>query len=180
MIKEIKQIPGFPGYYASTDGDIYSTWGYSVGAKPDARPMRKRKPSYGNGRLLISLRKNGKSKQYKVHHLILITFVGPRPKGQQACHFPDRSAMNNCLSNLRWDSSKSNQNDRRFNGTSNIGQRNGSAKLTNDQVAEVLRLRRDGLKYRELAPRFGVSRSAIEWICQGKTWKHINAYMKET
>src|SRR4051812_25448733 len=43
-----------------------------------------------------------------VHCLVLETFVGPRPRGAYGCH-NDGNKSNNALSNLRWDTPKSNQ-----------------------------------------------------------------------
>jgi hypothetical protein len=39
--------------------------------------------------------------RYKVHHLVLYAFKGPRPAGLLGCH-KDDDDMNNALSNLEW------------------------------------------------------------------------------
>lgn len=48
------------------------------------------------------------------------------------------------------------------------------AKLTEDEVREIRRLRaKRGHTYAGLAEQFGVSVSTIAAICQGRVWKHL-------
>lgn len=47
---------------------------------------------------------------YRVHVLVLETFVGPRPAGMEACH-NNGDPRDNRLSNLRWDSRAANRED---------------------------------------------------------------------
>ena len=51
-----------------------------------------------------------------IHDLMLETFVGPRPKGKEACHYNDIGADNR-LENLRWDTRSANRQDSVRNGT---------------------------------------------------------------
>lgn len=51
----------------------------------------------------------------KVHHLVLLAFVGPAPDGMQACHGDD-VPTNNHLSNLRWGTKPTNMRDMIRNG----------------------------------------------------------------
>jgi hypothetical protein len=55
------------------------------------------------------------------------------------------------------------------------GERNGSARLTEDQVREARRLRRSGATFAELGRRFGVSTNAAMYAVTGKTWAHLDA-----
>lgn len=51
-----------------------------------------------------------------------------------------------------------------------VGESNHAAKLTDAQVEEIRRLRRDeGLLYRELAARFGCSVSNVYCVVKGRT-----------
>lgn len=47
----------------------------------------------------------------RVHLLVLLAFVGPRPDRLMACH-GDGNNRNNHFSNLRWDTCSANQHDR--------------------------------------------------------------------
>ncbi|CAN5951037.1 unnamed protein product [Sphagnum jensenii] len=60
----------------------------------------------------VSLFIEGRVVTCKVHSLVLETFVGPRPEGMEACHFPDSDPSNNKLQNLRWDTHSENVRDR--------------------------------------------------------------------
>jgi group I intron endonuclease len=54
------------------------------------------------------------------------------------------------------------------------GSGNHMAKLTEDQVREIRKLREDeGQSYRALAERFGVSEASISLMCRRLTWKHV-------
>ena len=53
-------------------------------------------------------------RQRRAHHLVLETYVGPRPPDCQACHYDD-DPLNNRLFNVRWDWREGNEDDRRRN-----------------------------------------------------------------
>lgn len=54
------------------------------------------------------------------------------------------------------------------------GERVGGVKLTAEKVILIRTLHRDGrASYKQLAKRFGVSKSAICYIVRGEHWKHI-------
>lgn len=169
MEKVIKPIPGHPGYFVRNYGEVYSKWASSGRGAHIGSVLHRLKLVSANGRVSVNLAR----KSRRVHTLVLEAFVGPRPNGMEACHFPDRSTANNRLDNLRWDTKQSNQNDRRYHGTSNDGERNGSAKLTKVKVKLILMERADGATYKELSEAFGVSISNIQQICQRKTWQTI-------
>ncbi len=83
------------------------------------------KPVMIRGYLAVSI--SGKIR--KIHRLVLETFVGPCPVGFQACH-NDGDYSNNSLSNLRWDTAKSNAGDRIRHCTQVRGEVCHSAKFT--------------------------------------------------
>ena len=55
-----------------------------------------------------------------------------------------------------------------------IGARNGSAKLNDDAVREIRRLRSQGVFFRTIAAQFGVTVKVIYDIMKGKIWKHVH------
>jgi len=103
-------IPGCPGYEASDLGRIRSL------------RQRRRGPhvlapaASGSGHLLIGLRVNGQSVTRSVHRLILLTFVGPPPEGQEVRHL-DGNPKNNVVSNLQYGTRAENQLDSVRHGT---------------------------------------------------------------
>lgn len=103
-----------------------------------------------------------RKKNFWVHRLVLEAFVGPRLGGMVACH-NNGIPSDNGVSNLRWDTLKSNQLDRHFHGTSRT-------RLTAEQVYEI---RRSSEPIRALAARFGVGANTIRYARNGVSWKHI-------
>jgi hypothetical protein len=55
----------------------------------------------GNVRLFVTLSKNGKYKPYRVHTMVALAFLGPRPDGLQINHI-DGDCQNNAASNLEY------------------------------------------------------------------------------
>jgi hypothetical protein len=115
MPKTLKPIPGCDGYFACDDGTILSVkrkGGNDRGASRIGPPRIMK--SYGDARgyLQVSLDIDGKVVTRKVHDLVLSAFIGPRPDGHDACHYPDSNPANNRLTNLRWDTHAENVRDR--------------------------------------------------------------------
>jgi hypothetical protein len=124
-----------------------------------------------DGYLRAPLCKDGDERGAFVHTLVLEAFIGPRPTGLQACHWPDPSRDNNRLSNLRWGSSSSNQRDRFDHGTDSRGERNPSAKLIESEVRQILAS--EGTDS-AVAARFGVSQQTVSSIRRGVSWPHLH------
>jgi hypothetical protein len=119
-------------------------------------------------RPFMNLWKNNKGTTVRVHKLVLEAFVGKCPKGLECCH-NDGNCLNNHVNNLRWDTHKSNIHDRIIHGTSNRGERCGTAKLTLEQVKKI---RKDDRLQRIIAEEYGVKQSLISRIKNGVLWKH--------
>ena len=112
-----------------------------------------------------------------IHHMVLESFVGPRPDGCEACH-NDGDKTNNHIDNLRWDTKQNNERDKdrhgtrvRFSGV--FGERSGMAKLTNDKVREIRRRLLAGESQQSIGTIVGVCQSAVSSIKLNKTWKHV-------
>jgi hypothetical protein len=117
----------------------------------------------------VKLWKSAKATPSYVHFLVLTTFVGPRPKGMEACH-GNGDCFDNHLSNLRWDTPVNNHADKRKHGTLLVGLRNPNTKLSakdKETIAHRLKL---GDKQQDIADDFNVSQSLIAWI---KKCRHI-------
>jgi hypothetical protein len=130
------------------------------------------KPYKSRGYAKVKLPSEGRFHAFRVHRLVLATFVGPCPDGYVACH-NDGDPANNRLGNLRWGSHRSNSEDRRRHGTLRRGEDLPQAKLRATEVLEIRRLRNEGLRYSDLARQFGVSDDTIYAIVKGRSWKHL-------
>lgn len=172
---EYRPIEGFPGYRVGDDGTVwtclvrngYGTW--VVGPEWTVKKTGVVSCGYVGATLYC----DGKSRSKLVHRLVLEAFVGPCPKGQQACHSPDPTKTNNRLSNLRWASAKDNASDRDVCGTTARGERNGEAKLREADVIEIRRLLVEGELQKTLATKYGVHKSMISLIARRKKWAYL-------
>ncbi len=102
-------------------------------------------------------------------HLVLETFIGPRPKGSVARHLDD-CKDNYSLANLAWGSHAQNYLDRVRNDGGNHGERHGCAKLTSMEVQKIRLMADAGIKQRQIAEKFSTSRSNIGLIVGRTRW----------
>lgn len=101
-------VPGYEGYYEVSDhGRVRSmprqvinrtkpTVGYAWKKGRVVKPHRQVK-----GYLGVALNRHGSAKWCRIHALVLMAFVGPRPLGYDTLHADD-NRQNNHLSNLSW------------------------------------------------------------------------------
>ena len=162
MIETWRKIPRFPRYESSSFGNIRST------TKNQGGVLRPHKDRYGY--FVVTLWENGNRHRLKIHRLILEAFRGAAQAGQECRHL-DGNKTNNALDNLKWGSTKENQEDRKAHGDAPSGERNGRSKLTAAMVAEIRLLRATrGLRLRELSEKYGVSMAAISLVIKNKRW----------
>lgn len=109
-------------------------------------------------------------KSWCTNVLVLTTFIGPAPEGEECCH-EDGTRTNSVLLNLRWGTRGSNVADMAKHGTKTVGTKFSSAKLTDETAREIRRLK--GIHPQsELARMFNVSPAAVQAVHDGRTWKH--------
>lgn len=167
-------IIGYPGYRVGDDGSVWSRrirGGQGGRLAPHWRRMKQTRLTDGTNRLVVSIISDAGRKRHYVHYLILSAFVGLRPEGKQACHFPDRDPTNNRLENLRWDTPKANMADRDAHETTARGERSGVARYSNATIAEIRRVHatipdRYGRNV-ALSKQFGIPVSTIKKIVNG-------------
>lgn len=96
-------VVGYEGLYMiSTRGRVLSLPRMvDRSGTPVWLPGRLLKQALSKGYPTVKLSKDGKARTGHVHLLVLEAFVGPRPPGQQACHWND-VPDDNRLENLRW------------------------------------------------------------------------------
>jgi hypothetical protein len=117
MDEEWRDVPQFEGMYAvSSRGRVRSLPRHS-GARPSPVGERLLKLSPGpTGYLRVILRRENRSFTVKVHHLVLMAFVGPRPDGMEGLH-GNGDELDNRLENLRWGTKSENMRDQVRHGT---------------------------------------------------------------
>ena len=119
------------------------------------------------GRLSVSLSKNDKKKNIRVHIIVAETFISKRPDKKVICHINGNN-QDNRLVNLRYDTQSENIID-----IYRQGKKHG--KLSTDEVIEIRRLYSNGeYTQTELAEKFNVSLGTIECVINRRTYYWLN------
>ena len=180
-----REIPGYEGYYSvSSLGRVRrdkAASGTRVGSILKSTPDK-------YGYLKLGLSKDGVPKNYTVHVLVALAFIGTRPPGLHEVNHIDTVKFNNTPSNLEYCTHQGNidhaiehrrhistrtEDANYTNGPK--GETHGNAKLTSLMVIEARRLyNQEGVTYAELARRYGVRQTAITRAITGVTWKHLD------
>lgn len=112
-------------------------------------------------------------KPVSANRLALLWAIGepPSPKMDAAHSCRQRAGVN--PAHLSWKTRSENQQDRVRDGTSNRGERCGSAKLGRLHVS-LIRACKGLFSQRQLAKDFGVDQSTISNIQSEKTWNEVS------
>lgn len=179
-----KPVLGFEGAYEVSDfGRVRSCDRQAVYVRiVDGQPQKATRLRRGtllrpgtvkSGHQLVSL---GRGASRLVHRLVLDAFVGPKPPGHEGCH-GDGNPANNRLDNLRWGTRSDNVQDAVRHGTHGTWTkklaRSPRAMLNPDTVIQIKRRLSTGASCAEIAPEFGVTRSAIYRIREGHNWADV-------
>lgn len=186
--EEWRSVPGFDNYRVSDAGRVVTAKGRSM-----------RLHATRGGYLCVSLYREGRYSHRLAHRLVLEAFVGPCPEGFETRHL-NGVRTDNRLANLAWGTSGENATDRERHGTTArgvrcgahmmperraVGSRNGkhtmpertargervnTAKLTAEQALEI---RAASGKVRDIAARYGISKSMVSYIRRGESWRHL-------
>ena len=113
-----RTIPGYEGYYeVSSEGRVRSI----PRTLPDGRARKgkvlKQCTTKGNGRLKVTLARDGRSTNVKVHQLVAQAFLGSAPVGKTLVLHNDGNHLNNRARNLRWGNYSDNVRDSLTHGT---------------------------------------------------------------
>ena len=128
----------------------------------------------GPGYQTVTLSGNGLRVHRLVHQLVLRSFVGEPEEGQEVRHL-NGVRGDNRLENLDWGTSSENEADKRRHGTLQAGEKNGAAKLSAAQVAEIRRTYASGgVSQKTLAAAYRVSQGTVSRLITGTRWAHLN------
>jgi hypothetical protein len=179
-----KWIPRYKEYYKGSNyGRIKAVARYVKHPRGGVKYLREKilKPTLHkrSGYFIVRLSKNGKSKWFQVHTLILNTFAGPCPEGMQCRHLNDIRTENIWPKNIRWGTPSQNHRDAfRNGGRVQHGEKNPGHKLQSFQVRRIkIRYKHwKGSKdkfCKHYGETFDVSTRTIYDIVNNKTWSHI-------
>lgn len=112
------------------------------------------------GYRMVVLTINNKKQYHNVHRIIAKAFI-PNPKGLREVNHKDGNKLNNSVSNLEWVTTKENHFHARDNGLET------TCKINMDIANKI---RADVGTHRELAKKYGLSKTQIGLIRQNKRW----------
>lgn len=111
----------------------------------------------------------GVRKQWGVHQVICLAFIGPREPGKMVRHL-DGSRDNNALSNLTYGTALENGMDMVTHGMSLRGEKHPRARLTKRDVATIRSAIDRGVPTEAIALTFDVNRTVIHKIKHKESW----------
>ncbi len=108
----------------------------------------------------------------KVHHLVALAFVGPRPSPQHEINHRDGNKSNNRADNLEWVTSSENKRHRYdiLRHGAARGERHGHVKLREDQVKDIRARLAAGQLGTRLAAEYGIRPQSVQSIKWGRSW----------
>lgn len=171
-VEEWREVPGHPGYEASSFGRVRSIDRWVVTA--DGRQWLHKGSilSRGQRSKYINIRV-GRYAVKGIHVVVCMTFHGPCPsKTHEVAHW-NGNRRDNRPDNLRWTTRKENYADAIRHGTWSSGPRNGMSKLTEAKVRAIRESRANGMTLLAVGMRFGISHSHVKRIADREAWKHL-------
>lgn len=129
---KLENIPGYPGYYVSKFGKVYS--------KHSGKWLRLPIKKWGNN-YTVHLHSNGKRKTFQVSRLVAMVYI-PNPYNKPCVCHKDNDKSNNHYKNLYWGTHKDNMEQKAKDGRSRTlsrpGELNPMSKLTDKQRKEMV------------------------------------------
>ncbi len=160
-----RPIPGYPDYFASEDGLIFSE---KSGCR---KPLTLIKGS--KGYYIVNIMSPSGRKTRSVHHLIALAFH-ENPDNKPMVAHGDGNRTNNTASNLRWATAMENANDTERHGRQARGERQGNSILTDELVRK---LRSEFVPFvvtaKILAEKYGIPKTCVVNVTSGTAWRHV-------
>lgn len=171
-LNKATQVVGFPGYYVTATGDVYS---YRPGSlkRNNGKPLLLQQVVNFEGYLVITLYLNKKRSQGKVHRLVLSAHNPIENMDNSLVRHLDGDKTNNNLENLAWGDPFSNSQDMIRHGHSLKGIKNSAAKITPNIVVTIRHGVAGGYTQQSMTTQFGISKGHISNICARRVWKHV-------
>ena len=162
--EEWRRIPIAPDYEVSNQGRVRSRkWGRLHSIRLSGHPK---------GYLGFHAADGPKRRRILVHKAVLLAFCGERPDGMDCCRHLNGDPADNRPQNLRWGTFEEQEADKGRHGRKARGERQGSVKLTDEDVVQIWALRGRATT-KGTARSFGVSPKTIRSIWQREWWRHI-------
>lgn len=175
---EYRDIPGFPGYRACSDGTIWSCWkrrGHGDGGGThccQSEMWHQLNGGIGRNRHIHTLKVDDKIVTRHRYRLVALAFFGEASKKTHVRHLNGNS-LDDRVENLQYGTAKENEADKLRHGTRARGETGGHTKLTEKQVLEIRRRADTGENLAAIARDFGVDRTLPGKIKHREIWAHV-------
>jgi hypothetical protein len=175
-MKEVwRPVPGWEERYeVSNTGRVRSFAEIGSRSKRIEKPRILSAVKNPHGYRYVYLSRRSHQHTTKVGKLVLLAFIGERPKGKEVSHI-DGNSSNDLLSNLIYETHTQNVARRIDFG----GENHSQHKLTAKQVRKIFSLKNSGIGSRAIGRNYGVVSNTILRIWNGKGWKNLNLFREE-
>lgn len=172
MNEQWRAIADYPDYEVSDLGRVRRTT-----TRTCAKAGTILKTPLRSGYPCVDLSRPGDGKKtHHIHRLVAAAFLGEPPAGAPEVNHINGSKTDNAATNLEYVSSSENQlHAYRVGLQSAEGQKNGQAKLTEDDVRQIREIaaRWDRPTIGQIGAKFGVSAATVHRILRGDGWTHV-------
>jgi len=156
---ERRAIPGYQGYYADTEGSIWST---RRGQMKRLAPCIETK--WGHSHVALHAGVGIPARQEKVGRIVLMTFGRMPEPGEEACHRTG-NPQDNRIGNLRWGTKADNSADRTAQGNAVTRRSLSVTDIAKLRIAALI-----GKSDRALAQQFDISHTQVARVIHGESW----------
>lgn len=163
-----KNVPGYDGVYEVSNFGRLRRFGGTAGAKSKPRVLKPGTMRSGHKNVCLCV--NAKPTMFRVHALVLRTFVGEPPSPGHVVAHIDGNPGNNRLANLRWVTRAENTFAKVPHGTQNGRQRERSAALSD---AEIIAIRADHRTEHLVAADYNIAPGTVGQIRRRETHTYI-------
>ena len=128
-----------------------------------------------DGYNIVTLSKNGKTKNFLVHRLVAMTFI-PNPNNLPLVEHNDDNRLNNNVNNLSWSTNDDNMKHAVERKRMSYGENRYNTALTEADVKYIklnYKPHDKNFSGKALAQKFNVSQKTISSIINNITWKYI-------
>lgn len=163
-----KDAVGYEGVYLVSNMGNIKKVGSAVNINPTLTE---------SGYLRVCMCVKGRQKTTSVHRLVALAFIN-NPESKSEVNHINGVKNDNRVENLEWCTRSENMFHAIKTGLCNFGSISGSnskwSKLTEKDVTEiVVMLFKGGLKYSEIAKKYGVNYTVISKIHRKIIWRHV-------
>jgi transposase len=160
----MKEVPFARNYKITTQGQVYSNLSNKV-LTPAVI-----KGGYLRIRIVCD---DGVQRSFLVHRLVALTYI-PNPENKPEVNHINGIKTDNNLSNLEWVTREENQQHAFSTGlNNNLGESNGRALLSSDQVLDIYWKLYNGARNSDIAKEYNLSTTTVMEIKSKVNWTEI-------